>query len=88
MTHRIACADVLLRLDDFVDRALSPEELELVEEHLTECVKCAEKFRFETSLVHSLRDRLSRLAAPEDLLRRIHQRLGGLDSSEGGAPAP
>lgn len=88
MNHRISCADVLLRLDDFVDRALSPEDLELVEEHLTECVKCAEKFRFETSLVESVRDRLNRIAAPEDLLRRIRQRLGGLGPSEGGAAAP
>ena len=40
MNHRISCADMLLRLDDFVDRALSPEDVELVEEHLTGCVKC------------------------------------------------
>ena len=76
MIHRISCSDMVLRLDDFVDRALSPEDLELVEEHLTECVKCAEKFHFETSLVASLRDRLSRIAAPEELLRGIRRRLG------------
>ena len=37
-----------------------------------------EKFRFESSLVQSLRDRLSRIAAPEELLRSIHRRLSGL----------
>jgi anti-sigma factor (TIGR02949 family) len=75
MDHRISCSDTILRLDDFVDRALSPEDLELVEEHLLECVECAEKFRFETSLVASLRDRLSRLAAPDGLLQSIRDRL-------------
>ena len=88
MNHRISCSDMLLRLDDFVDRALSPEDLELVEEHLTECVKCAEKFRFEASLVQSLRDRLSRISAPEDLLRGIRERLSRLGPAGGGPAAP
>jgi hypothetical protein len=66
---------MILRLDDFVDRTLSPADLELVEEHLLECVKCAGKFRFEASLIEALRDRLSRIEAPEGLLRTIRQRL-------------
>jgi anti-sigma factor (TIGR02949 family) len=75
MNHRISCSEMVLRLDDFVDRALSPTELELVEEHLLECVQCARKFRFEAALVESLRERLGRVAAPEGLLLRIHERL-------------
>ena len=75
MMHRISCSETILRLDDFVDRALSPSELGLVEEHLLECMKCAEKFRFEVSLVETLRDRLSRIAAPEGLVRSIRERL-------------
>ncbi len=77
MTHRISCTEMVLRLDDFVDRALSPAELELVEEHLLECVRCAGKFRFEVSLVEGLRERLSRIAVPEGLLRSIRERLEG-----------
>ena len=75
MIHRISCSETLLRLDDFVDRALSPAELELVEEHLLECVQCATKFRFEASVLDAIRARLSRLAAPEQLLRSIRERL-------------
>jgi hypothetical protein len=75
MNHRISCGEMVLRLDDFVDRALSPAELELVEEHLLECIKCAGKFRFEASLIEALRERLSRIAAPEGLLRSIRERL-------------
>jgi anti-sigma factor RsiW len=66
---------MVLRLDDFVDRALSPAERELVEEHLLECLKCAEKFRFEVSLMDALRERLSRITVPEGLVRTIRERL-------------
>jgi DNA-binding FrmR family transcriptional regulator len=77
MNHRISCSEVILRLDDFVDRALSPAEQELVQEHLLECLKCAAKFRFEASLLDTLRDRLSRIEAPDHLLQTIRERLDG-----------
>jgi hypothetical protein len=38
-------------------------------------VTCAGKFRFEVSLMEALRDRLSRIAAPEGLLRTSRERL-------------
>ncbi|HWB40614.1 MAG TPA: zf-HC2 domain-containing protein [Gemmatimonadales bacterium] len=88
MNHRISCSEMVLRLDDFVDRALSPADLELVEEHLLECAKCAEKFRFESSLVASLRDRLGRIAAPEGLLQSVRDRLRDAGSREEGAAGP
>lgn len=72
----ISCAEMVLRLDDYVDRALSPTELELVEQHLLDCVTCAEQFSFEVSLIAALRQRLHRVPVPEDLLARIRVRLG------------
>ena len=71
----ISCSEMVLRLDDYVDRALSPSELELVEEHLLECVTCAGQFRFEVSLIEALRERLQRITLPDDLLGRIRDRL-------------
>jgi hypothetical protein len=71
----ISCSEMVLRLDDYVDRALSPTELELVEEHLLECVTCAGQFRFEVSLIAALRERLRRITLPDDLLGRIRDRL-------------
>ena len=71
----VSCSEMVRRLDDYVDRALSPAELESVEAHLHECVTCARKFRFEISLMDGLRDRLHRITAPEDLLGRIRERL-------------
>ena len=75
MIHRISCSEMVLRLDDYVDRMLGPAELALVEEHLLECVKCAEKFRFEASLIDGLRERLSRIALPDQVVNRIRERL-------------
>jgi predicted anti-sigma-YlaC factor YlaD len=71
----MSCSEMILRLDDYVDRALSPTELELVEEHLLECVTCAGQFRFEVSLIEALRERLQRITLPDDLLGRILDRL-------------
>jgi hypothetical protein len=82
MIHRISCTDMVLRLDDFVDRTLDTADLELVEEHLLEYVKCAEKFRFEASLVDGLREKLRHIAVPQHLLQTIQQRLE-LDRREG-----
>jgi anti-sigma factor RsiW len=71
----MSCSEMVLRLDDYVDRTLSPTELELVEEHLLECVTCARKFTFEVSLIDALRERLQRITLPDDLLGRIRDRL-------------
>jgi len=71
----VSCSEMVLRLDDYVDRTLSPLELESVESHLLGCVTCARQFRFEVSLVDGLRERLHRIRAPEDLLARISERL-------------
>lgn len=71
----ISCSEMVRRLDDYLDRALSPAELESVEAHLHECVTCARQFRFEVSLIDGLRERLRRITAPEDLLGRIREKL-------------
>ena len=72
---RFSCDEVLCRLDDFVDRALGLEEIRRVEEHLAECVACAEADRFESSLIAGIRARLRRIAVPSGLRESIHLRL-------------
>ena len=71
----MSCSEMVRRLDDYVDRTLSPSELEQVEEHLRECVTCAAQFRFEVSLIEALRERLQRITLPDDLFSRIRDRL-------------
>lgn len=72
---RFSCDDTLRRLDDYVDRALRPEELRLVEEHLGDCLACAAASRFEHSLIAGIRGRLRRIAVPAGLREAIQFRL-------------
>jgi anti-sigma factor (TIGR02949 family) len=72
---RFSCDEVLRRLDDFVDRALGVDEIRRVEEHLADCVACAEAARFESSLIAGIRARLRRIAVPSGLRESIHIRL-------------
>jgi anti-sigma factor (TIGR02949 family) len=69
------CEDVFRRLDDFVDRELSADEIRLVQEHLQECEACAREHRFETSFIAEVRSKLKRIMAPPGLLQRIVTRL-------------
>ena len=72
-----SCSETILRLDEYVDRALAPAELRLVEAHLEHCLRCANQFRFETSLVRSIRERLRRIEVPADLMASVLRRLDG-----------
>lgn len=69
------CAETFRRLNDYLDRALPPEERILVEAHLAECVNCAREYRFEQDVVDQVRGALHRLDAPEDLLRKVSEQL-------------
>jgi anti-sigma factor (TIGR02949 family) len=70
-----ACAAILRQLDDYVDRALSPSDMRMVERHIEDCLRCAGRYRFETSLIQELRSRLQRICVPGDLMARIRLRL-------------
>jgi anti-sigma factor (TIGR02949 family) len=73
MNHldRMACEDTFRRLDDYIDRALTPAETELVEKHLQTCEMCAKEYRFEAALLQEVRRKLGRIRAPWGLTDRI-----------------
>lgn len=73
--ERFTCEETFRRLDDYIDRSLSPDERRKVEEHLQECEMCAGEYRFETTFVAEVRNKLRRIMAPSDLLDRITVRL-------------
>jgi anti-sigma factor (TIGR02949 family) len=78
MTHplnRHTCEEAFRRLDDFLDRRLSPEETRLVEEHLQICAACTQEFNFEASVITGVRRKLRHLEAPSDLLGRVLSQL-------------
>jgi anti-sigma factor (TIGR02949 family) len=78
---RKTCEEAFRRLDDFLDRRLSPDETRLVEEHLRICDACTREFSFEASVLSGIKQKLRHLNAPPDLVARI---LGQLVSHRAG----
>jgi len=73
MTHlsRYTCEEAFRRLDDYLDRELSEQEMVLVREHLEICAGCAREFEFESSLLRGVRDKLRQIELPPSLQTRI-----------------
>ncbi|MCW3099407.1 MAG: putative transrane anti-sigma factor [Chthonomonadaceae bacterium] len=65
------CKETIARLDDYLDRELSAEEIRRVERHLRICHACTRKFGFEKKLLAQMRARLARLETPPELWDRI-----------------
>lgn len=69
--ERYTCEEAFRRLDDYIDRELSADEMHKIQEHLETCAVCAREFTFESSLVQHVKSKLQRIDAPEELRRRI-----------------
>jgi anti-sigma factor (TIGR02949 family) len=69
--NRSNCEEAFRRLDDFLDRQLSPQEMLLIEEHLRICDWCAREFNFEASVLHGLKRKLRQIDVPTDLVAKV-----------------
>ena len=78
----LTCIEVFSRLDDYLDRNLSDEEVALVAQHLDECLMCANEYRFEATVLEGLKARLRRIEMPADLLSSIMLRLQAESNGE------
>ena len=72
---RFTCEEMFRRLDDFVDRELSPREMQHAREHLETCAACASEFGFTASMLDELKTKLRRIDVPEELMERIGMQL-------------
>jgi anti-sigma factor (TIGR02949 family) len=72
---RTNCEEAFRRLDDFLDRRLTQEEMRIIEEHLEICGWCAREFNFEASVLQGVKRKLRQLDAPPDLVSKILSRL-------------
>lgn len=72
---RLTCEETFRRLNDYLDRALSPEETDLVARHLAVCAECASEYQFEESWMDEMRSKLSRIRLPNGLLDKIERQL-------------
>ena len=58
---RYSCEEVFRRLNDYLDRELSPVEIAMVKEHLDTCRQCASEHAFEASVLRELKSKLRRI---------------------------
>ena len=68
---RYTCEEMFRRLDDYLDRELTPDEMRRAEEHLETCEACAREFGFEASVVSAVRAKLRLVEVPDTLLDRV-----------------
>jgi anti-sigma factor (TIGR02949 family) len=93
MSHlsRFTCEEAFRRLDDYLDRELSADEMELVRLHLDICAGCAGEFNFEASTLRNVSAKLRQLDMPADLVQRTlaalsREKLSGGNGPRGGEP--
>lgn len=67
-----SCEEAIKRLNDYLDHELSEAERVVVLKHLEICKPCLGRFTFEQTLVISLRQKLTRLRAPDSLREKLH----------------
>jgi anti-sigma factor (TIGR02949 family) len=82
---RYTCEETIRRLDDYLDRELTPHEIQLVREHLEVCATCASEYAYEARALERIRDKLQRIAAPADLRAKVSR---ALERARGEAPSP
>ena len=72
-THvdRVNCKRFFEQLDDYLDRALTPEQQARLEEHMAMCHRCLHLYRFESKVINELRAKMQRLEAPSALKDKI-----------------
>lgn len=78
---RYTCEEAFARISDYLDRALSAEEMRLVREHLETCAVCAREFGYEASVLDGIRKKLDHIDLPADLIARISRKLREADGS-------
>lgn len=72
---RYTCEEALRRLEDFLDRELSPEEMARVQRHLDTCAACTSQFQFERDVLAGLKEKVRRLSLPPELQEKITRRI-------------
>ena len=70
---RYTCEQVFQRINDYLDRELSPEEMALVRAHLDTCTQCASEYTFEATVLSELKAKLRRIDLPNAVLDKVAQ---------------
>ena len=74
---RINCEEALRCLAAYLDKAVSGEDLETLEDHINTCLDCCDKLEFSRKLDVVVKERLRDEPLPEGLEQRIRRALPG-----------
>jgi len=67
------CSDCLQRLDGFVDRELTDDEVEEVKRHLGHCPPCEERYRLEVQVKRLVKVCCDKGGAPPHLRAKLRE---------------
>ena len=79
---RLSCDQAVRQFYAYLDRALSGESLEALEEHLSACLECCDKVQFSRRVEEFMRARLGGALPPAGLEDRIKRGLALAGRSE------
>lgn len=68
------CEEVLIRLWEYLDEELTPEEVETVKVHLRGCQRCYPAYCCDRAFLELLARQRSRCTAPVSLVRVVRSR--------------
>ena len=71
----LTCKETLARLDDYLDRELTPREVKLVERHLKICHHCAEIFAFEADLLREIKEKVQHIETSDEAVAGLMDRI-------------
>ncbi len=71
MTQPFSCREVFQRLQDYLDRELTAEEIAAVDAHLEGCKMCSNEYRFEANVLRHVACNLAEVPVPADLNDRL-----------------
>jgi mycothiol system anti-sigma-R factor len=69
----VNCRDCLRKLDPYLDRELTDEELEHVKQHLADCPPCEDRYLLQVHLKRLVKVCCDQGSAPEHLRSRLKQ---------------
>lgn len=67
------CRDAMHRLYEYLDRELSPEDQQVVQDHLDRCPPCRDLFHFEENVLTFIGEKCRQTAAPPALKERVRR---------------
>lgn len=79
---RYTCEQVFRLLDQYVDRELAAGEVTRVEQHLATCAQCAAEYRFESTLLEGLKEKIRHIEVPRSAVEKVESVLKAYLDSE------